>query len=135
MASWRFAITGGALTQIGIGLILHSGHLNDARARLGLALFGLAGGMALLGLVVKSVRGVAAALNGLVVLVFLPQLFIGLLEGFAIPDGSPLGRWLYPVTIALASTGLCNAVGLGQLHAQSLQSNIEPGAGVTRNPS
>ena len=110
MSPWRFAIAGAALTQIAIGLILYAGDLGDPRARLGLAVFGLAGGAALLRLATRSVWGVATGLNGLVVLFCVPQLLIGLLEGFAVPAGSPLGGWLYPVVGALASTGLVNAV-------------------------
>jgi hypothetical protein len=132
MSPWRFAIAGGAVTQIAISLIVYSGDLGDERSRLGLAVFGLAGGAALLGLVTRSVCGLAAGLNGLVFLLCVPQLFIGLFEGFAVPAGSPLGGWLYPVVGALASAAAVNAVALGWLHARSLQPNAEPGAASDR---
>ena len=123
MSLWRFAIAGGALTQIAIGLILYSGSFDDERARLGMALFGLAGGTALFSLVLRSIRSAAAGLNGIVFLLCLPQLAIGVLEGFATPAGTPLGVWFYAVVVALASAGLCNAFGISQLHHRNLQTN------------
>ena len=68
MWPWRFAIAGGALSQIAVGSIVYSAALGDERGRLGLAVCGLAGGMALLGLAAKPVRAGAAGLNGLLFL-------------------------------------------------------------------